>query len=47
MLHLEVSGAVGLRSKEKWQSKSVRIDVRNILAKEIATIDGMEDEKKK
>ena len=46
MLHLEVSGAVGHRRKEKWQSKNVRINVRNIIAKEIAAIDGTEDEKK-
>ena len=46
MLHLEVSGAVGHSSKEKWQSKNVGIDVRNIIAKDIAAIDGTEDEKK-
>ena len=39
-VNLEVSGAVGHRSKEKWQSKNVRIDVRKIIAKEIAAIDG-------
>ena len=39
MLHLEVNGAVG-------QSRNVRIDVRNIIAKEIAAIDGTEDERK-
>ena len=39
-----ISGAVGHRSKEKWQSKNVRIDVSNIIAKEIAAIDGTEDE---
>ena len=43
---LEVSGAVGHRSEEKWQSKNVKIDVRNIIAKEIAAIDGTEDERK-
>ena len=43
-VHLEVSDAVGHRSKEKWQSKNVRIDVRNIIAKEIAAINGTEDE---
>ena len=45
-LNLEVSGGVGHRSKEKWQIKNFRIDVRHIIAKHIAAIDGTEDEKK-
>ena len=32
--------------RRKWQSKNVKIDVRNIIVKEIAAIDGTEDERK-